>query len=433
MNKIDGRPGDGAWSPITRVAFRFVFVYLSLFCLLFAQITFVFTGIVSRWLPDWAVMWQLMALEAPTRWVAHTVFGVDVVLHRDSGSGDQAVIWVLVFSLFAVSLLATSVWTAVDRRRTGYPRLWSWLLLFLRLCLGGQMLFYGFAKLIPTQMPAPPLAALLRPFGELSPASVLWLQVGSSFPYEILLGSAEVIGGVLLFWSRTATLGALVSVMSMAQVFVLNMTFDVPVKILSFHLLVIGLVILAPQFGRLADMLILERQAAPAVQPPLFDTPRANRIAAAVVAVLGVWVLAGCVAIGVQSWYEYGGGRQKPDLYGIWSVTGFEVDGKEAPALLGDEIRWQRVVVDEPGALTYQRMNGELVSVPAEVDADGREVRMPSIEARFTVGRPSPEALRFEGTMDGRRVEMSLRRVDVEALPLNSRGFQWVQEYPYFR
>jgi hypothetical protein len=120
-------------------------------------------------------------------------------------------------------------------------------------------------------------------------------------------------------------------------------------------------------------------------------------------------------------------------LYGIWSVTGFVVDGKEAPALLGDEMRWQRVVVDEPGALTYQRMNGELVSVPAEVDAGGRELRMPSIEARFTVGRPSPEALQFEGTMAGRRVEMSLRRVDVDALPLNSRGFQWVQEYPYFR
>jgi hypothetical protein len=69
------------------------------------------------------------------------------------------------------------------------------------------MLWYGVAKVIPTQMAAPPLTALLQPFGDLSPASLLWLQVGSSHPYEIMLGAAEVLGGLLLFLPRTATLG----------------------------------------------------------------------------------------------------------------------------------------------------------------------------------------------------------------------------------
>ncbi|HEX2283689.1 MAG TPA: DoxX family protein, partial [Mycobacterium sp.] len=32
-----------AWHPVTRVAFRFCFIYFGLFCLWFAQITFVFT------------------------------------------------------------------------------------------------------------------------------------------------------------------------------------------------------------------------------------------------------------------------------------------------------------------------------------------------------------------------------------------------------
>ena len=54
------------------------------------------------------------------------------------------------------------------------------------------MLFYGFAKLIPTQMPSPPLAALIEPFGNLSPMAVLWLQVGTSHPYEMALGAVEV-------------------------------------------------------------------------------------------------------------------------------------------------------------------------------------------------------------------------------------------------
>jgi hypothetical protein len=138
-------------------------------------------------------------------------------------------------------------------------------------------------------MPAPPLTALLTPFGDLGPASVLWLQVGSSHPYEMMLGAAEVLGGLLLFWPRTTTLGALDSLLSMVQVFMLNMSFDVPVKILSFHLLLISLVLLAPQIRRLANVLVLERPSEPASQPRMFSTSRANRIAALTQALLGIW------------------------------------------------------------------------------------------------------------------------------------------------
>lgn len=126
-------------------------------------------------------------------------------------------LYVGLFCLLVIAVVGTAVWSLVDRRRRDYSRLWAWFLTLVRLCVAGQMLFYGFAKLIPTQMPSPPLTALLRPYGNFSPTSVLWLQVGTSQPYEMALGAA----GVLLFLPRTATLGALAS---MAQVFLLNMT-----------------------------------------------------------------------------------------------------------------------------------------------------------------------------------------------------------------
>jgi hypothetical protein len=151
------------WNVGTAVLFRFSFVYFGLFCLTFAQILFVYTGIFSAWLPDQAVIWQMILAEPVLGWVGRHVFGIDAVLHQDSGSGDQAIIWMLLFCLMVVAAVATIVWTALDRRRTDYHRLNAWFLTFLRLCLAGQMLFYGLAKVIPTQMPTPPLAALLRP------------------------------------------------------------------------------------------------------------------------------------------------------------------------------------------------------------------------------------------------------------------------------
>ncbi|WP_454792191.1 DoxX family protein [Mycolicibacterium lutetiense] len=423
------------WPGVTKIAFRFCFLYFGLFCLLFAQITFAFLGVVSRWLPEQAVMWQMTVLGPVLRWVGSHVFGVEAVLHRDSGSGDQAAIWVMVFCLLVVAAAGTAVWSWVDRRRRDYSRLWAWFLTFLRLCVAGQMLFYGFAKLVPTQMPAPPLAALLRPYGEFSPASVLWLQVGSSYPYEMALGAVEVVAGLLLFLPRTATLGALLGVASMVQVFLLNMTFDVPVKILSGHLLLMGLVLLAPQYRRLADFLVLQRRTEPAGQPELFVDARANTIAARVQAALGIWMLAGCALAGWQSWSEYGGGRVKPELYGIWTVSRFDVDGRTAPPLITDQYRWQRVVFDLPEVVTYQQMNGELVDAPVKVDGDRLTVSGPdgSPLANLAASRPSPQELQLTGELSGRSVTIRLDRMDLNQFTLRNRGFHWVQEYPYFR
>lgn len=420
------------WHLHTRIAFRFGYVYFGLCSLYFALYTFAVVGFVGQWLPERAGVWRMIALAPVARWVGTHVFGVDAELRLDSGSGDQAGIWVLVFCGLVVSAAATAVWSVLDRRRTSYPRLSAWFFVFLRMFLGSQMFFYGFAKVIPNQMPAPPLSALLQAYGDLTPASVLWLQVGSSYPYEILLGSAEVLAGVLLFLPRTATLGALLSGLAMGQVFVLNMTFDIPVKILSFHLVLMSLVLLTPHLRRLADLFVLHRTPEPVTYPPLFDAPRANRIATSAQVLLGASMLVGCVVLNWHGWQSYGGGRAKHDAYGIWSVTEFRLDGKPRAPMITDELRWQRVVFDEPELLTYQRMNGELIPAPAYFDNTALELELPGT-AMFSVERLDRDQLRLDGRLDGRPVTMSLQRMDLNVFPLRTRGFNWVQDYPYFR
>jgi hypothetical protein len=267
------------WHFLTRVAFRFCVVYFGLFCLLYAEIMFIFAGVFRWWLPDGAIWWQMSTLAPVTEWVGRHVFGVDAVLHPYSRSGDQTAMWVFMVNLLVVAIIATVLWSVLDRRRTHYRLLHAWFVAFLRICLGGQMLYYGAVKVIPVQMPAPPLTALLRPYGQLSPNSVLFFQVGSSYPYEIALGAVELAAGALLFWPPTATLGALLALASMAQVFLLNMTFDVSVKILSFQLLLLAAVLLAPQAKRLANIFVVQRPSPPLTQPALFTNGRANKLA----------------------------------------------------------------------------------------------------------------------------------------------------------
>lgn len=427
------------WPWAARIGFRFGVIYSVLFCVMIGQIAFVFVGVLYEVIPDDMPTWPLRQAAPVLEWVGRTVFGIEAVFQEYSGSGDQAAIWVMLFCLAVLSAGAALVWSVLDRRRLAYPRLGAWFLTVLRLCLAGQMLFYGIAKAIPTQMPPPSLSALIQPYGQLSPMSVLWLQVGSSPAYEILLGIAELIGGLLLLVPRTATLGAMLSLVSMAQVFVLNMTFDVPVKILSFHLLVFSLVLLAPQARRFADFFLLARRAEPAVQPPLFTGRRANRYAGIAQAVIGVWLVAGAVQIGWSSWDEFGGGAPKPPLYGLWAVTEFRVDGQPVAPLLTEEKRWQRVVIETPGVVTLQGMDGGLVTAPAVVDETTRTLTLAAApgagsagtpQGTFTYERTDTGRLYLEGELDGRPTVVDLRWVDPASFPLNGPGFHWIQDFP---
>ncbi len=55
---------------------------------------------------------------------------------------------------------------------------------------------------------------------------VLWWMMGSSPAYTIFSGSIETLGGALLLFRRTATLGAIVSAGAMLNVWMLNMCYD---------------------------------------------------------------------------------------------------------------------------------------------------------------------------------------------------------------
>ncbi|MFC4126622.1 DoxX family protein [Nocardia rhizosphaerae] len=427
------------WHPLTRLAFRFTVAYLGLFCLWMAQITFVFTGVLAPLLPPEAVAWQIGALGPVSGWVGTHILGVDAEL-RMNGSGDQAAIWIQCGLVLTLAIAVTVIWSVLDRRRRAYPRAASWFLTALRLCVGGQLLFYGFVKLIPTQMPEPALTTLLTQVGDLSPMAMLWNQVGSAPAYEMALGLAEVLAGLLLFWPRTATLGAMLGVISMAQVFLLNLTFGVPVKMLSGHLLLMSLVLLVPQARRLLNFLVLERTAEPARQPALFASARANRRAAMVQVGLGLWIAAGCVLIAVQNWRDYGGGVAKPELYGIWEVTEYTVDGDPLPPLRTDEVRWQRLIIDT-GSAAYQRMDDTLVPVAADTDPaaptlsltvpGGEPEAAPAPYAVLVVERPAPDRLVLRGEVDGTATTVTMTRTDLDGFALRGTGFRWVQNTPY--
>src|SRR5580704_2820870 len=377
------------WSVARRVAFRFCFVYLGLYCL-GEQILGGMFPIPKVEVPDLATLWPMRPI---VFWTATHIFHVtQPLVYKDSGSGDKTFDWILTFCVLVLAILAASIWSFLDRRRENYLTLYKWFRLFIRFALATEMILYGMDKVVPLQMPFPSLARLLEPFHDFSPMGVLWYSIGASPAYETFAGCAEMLGGILLIFPRTTTLGALVSLADLTQIFMLNMTYDVPVKLFSFHLLLMAVFLLAPEFERLADFFLRNRTVGPSTQADLFQTRRANRIALAAQIVFGVWLVGMNVYSNWDGWHTYGGGRPKSPLYGIWNVAELSIDGQLRSPLLGDYDRWQRAVFDFTDSMAFQRMDGSFARYGAAISSNDKTIALTkgsdkSWKANFTFQR----------------------------------------------
>ena len=428
---IEGTDSRPRWSLTTRIAFRFVFAYFVLYIIPFPVDSFPFaTAIVKNYNEFW---------QAIVPWVGKHILHLsyDITVFTN-GSGDTTYNYVQVLCWLTLAALATAIWSVLDRRRLNYEKLYQWLRLYVRFSLASAMIGYGAFKIIPLQMPAPFLTRLIEPYGESSPMGLLWTFIGASKGFEIFTGCAEMLGGVLLILPRTTLLGALVCLADTTLIFILNMCYDVPVKLYSFHLLMMSVFLVSPDLRRLANLFVFNRRVEPVELPQFFRRKWLNR------SVLALQILFGLYLIGSSFYQSYqqmnlrGGLAPKPPLHGIWLVDEFSVDGQVRPPLLTDAARWQRVIFQFPGALTIQPMSGPNQVFLLELNQEGKTLSLgkrndPEWKALFSFEELDQGLLTLEGELDGHKTYAKLVRFDESKFLLNNRGFHWIQEYPFNR
>ncbi|MFC9665582.1 DoxX family protein [Nocardia sp. NPDC127606] len=446
---VDGieREAVERWRPAVRVLFRFGFIVVGVgmagVWLLHALLRTL--GVPQEMVSEVA---EWTALHPLTDWVGTQIFEVPID-YTVTGSGDTAAKWVAVFTLLLVAVPVTAAWSVLDRRRPNYTRLYEWFRLLLRISLASALLLYGMIKVLPSQMSFN-LERLVEPFGQMSPMAVLWAQSSLSEPYEMALGAAEVVAALLLILPVTAGLGSVLAVVVALQVLLMNLTFDVPVKLFALQLFLYATVLAAPDVIRVVRAL-LGRAVVARTPTPLLSTARGNRILLTVQVLMGVWLLGATTVEAYDGWHTYGNARAKSPLYGIWNVTEYSIAGEQVPALVDFREprsnsgmptateRFRRIIFDIPQGMTVQRLDDSLVSFPARVDTDQHTITLSKDTghqwklATFSYVQPQSDRLILEGVLGGRPVRMQLDQVDLAQFPAVSRGFHWVQATPYFR
>jgi hypothetical protein len=409
------RDTDAGWPAPLRAGFRFASVYFVLTYLPFPIYLVPGGGGLAA---AYERAWQALVV-----WVGEHVLRLErPIAIVFNGSGDTTYHYVRALCAVVLAVAAALAWSAASRARR-HPRLYAGLHVYLRYALAHAMLLYGLAKVLAFQFtPAEP-HHLVQRLGEGSPMGLLWKMMGHSTPYTVFTGAVEVLAALLLLSRRTALAGALVAAVAMVQVVALNLCYDVPVKLLSMHLLATSLVLTAPALRGLLALLF----------PPAAEHgARLLRIAKPIaVVLLVVPTVLWCVFIHFQE----GRGAPKPALFGLYEVESFAEDSVERPPLLTDPDYWRTFAVSSWSSAHIRALDDSertllLIDDPAQQ-------RITLIEGGYPhtlrYRRPDADHLVLEGHFRGHTIRVAMRRIDPRSLPLLRRRFRWISEEPFNR
>lgn len=405
-------PPAGAVKPglLRRFGFRLLFCYVTLYLLsLFGD-----------------GLWEPLVV-----WVGRHVFHAEVAAEV-TGSGDAAFNYVLEACCAALALLAAAIWTPFDRKRKADARLNEWMRVAVRFALALELLQYGIMKIIPVQFSTPNLTKLTEPLGDHSPMGLLWDFMGTSMVYTIFAGSVEALGGLLLLSRRTTLLGALVSIVAMGNVVALNFCYDVPVKLMSSHLLLLAALLAAPEVGRLADIFLLNRPASPAALRPHSVRRWVNWTLLGVKTLLFAALIGSTILGAINAHKSFASADSKPPLYGVWDAD------EPAAAGLPEADRWHQAVFEFPHVVGLEMADGQFRYYRLSLDEAHHMLILTSIRHGvrvfhliYTQARPGQITLR--GDFESHPLQAALTQLPGKKSLLLSRGFHWISPEPFNR
>ncbi|NEU65485.1 DoxX family protein [Spirosoma agri] len=316
------------WQPYEKTLFRFVFIYFGI-----------------QLLPiDGQFVQNLVATGGG---YSRYVFNLSRYAPHFFGPQDTFLNW-LVVAIIAV--IGTVIWSLRDRQTANYDGLYYWLRVALRYRLAIGLIAYGFIKLFPLQAPLPSISNLNTAYGDHSAWKLFSLTLGIVPSYQSFLGGVELLGGLLLLHRKTATIGTLIILPFLGNVFFSNLAYEGGEYVYSGLLITFALVLFAFDAIRLFRLVSLELPTAPNRFRPIFSEQwqRYGRLA-----LKGAFVLFAVVVYGYSTYAAYRTGPVRfpqtpglPGVSGLYNVSAFRIGNKTLPYSKTDLIRWQDVVFE---------------------------------------------------------------------------------------
>ncbi len=254
------------------------------------------------------------------------------------------------------------IWTLISKKRkterNEYNTLYYWLRVVVRYRAGIGIIGFGFTKLLPTQLPYPSLGILNTNFGDLTAQKIYWLSIGIVPWYEIFAGVVEVLAGVLLFFRKTTTLGAILLFGALADIVYVNLAYDGGVHVYSSYFVLLAAFLLVNDIPNIYCLFVKEEYTVPLNYYPSLNL-RWQKYSRITLKSLTIFLFLGVLFYLQLVNFLYDPYKQPAvagikSLRGNYTVTEFKINNQVIPYSPLDSVRWQEATFEDWSTLTYR-------------------------------------------------------------------------------
>ena len=249
--------------------------------------------------------------------VVFVVLGVTVLIFMsNTGCGDrpqdfQATGIALIVGLFAALVVSIMVKGGEVTAKMQYG-----MRIAIRFFLAYTFMTYGAAKVLDMQF-ASNLITLDSRIIDLAPMQVAWAFFGYTFTYQAIIGGSQIAAAVLLCFRRTTALGAILLLTVIGNIVMVNVFYDVCVKINSTIYLAMTLFVLLVDVRRLWAFFISNKPVPPR-QYPVLTRNQGRTILLGAVVILFILSYPFYQTIQTKKEFDIG---EKSAIYGAWAVN----------------------------------------------------------------------------------------------------------------
>ena len=248
-----------------------------------------------------------------------TALGVIVLIFMSNeGCGDRPQDFRVTFVTLGIGFLAALAVSLLVKQGDVTQKIRYTLRVGIRLFLAYTFMTYGAAKVLDVQFPYS-LMTLDSRLIELAPMQMAWAFFSYTYTYQAIVGWSQIVASLLLCSRRTTPIGSILLLTVIGNIVMVNVFYDICVKLNSAIYLVMTLYLLLTDFKRLWAFFLANRTVAPRRYPILSQNQSLYRAGTILRALAILFVLIYPVYDTVQAKEEYGIGEHGP-LYGVWAI-----------------------------------------------------------------------------------------------------------------
>lgn len=342
---------------------------------------------------------------------------------------DSTGMYLHAFNLIFISAVIAIAWFYSDRQKKNEMQLVYGLQLIIRYYLALQLLNYGFNKIFKWQFYLPEPNTLFTSVGETHRDLLYWTSMGSSYTYTFFSGLIEVLAASLLLFRRTKLFGALIAIGIMVNVLMINIGFDISVKLYSAFLILLCCILIAPDAKRLFRFFFTNEAIAKNNYVPSFVNGKFKTLYRSLKTLVLLLFFSDTLFIYFASGNFNDDKAVRPPLHGAYEVSVFVLDGDTLAPLQTDQLRWKRVFVHRRNYFIVQNMQDGMQDYILENDTAKQILLLTDYDGKqkgfFHYDKLSGDANTFSGRIGMHKLEMELKKIDLKNLPLLQDEFGW--------